>query len=153
MQMEVEEDPWAGLSVEILPGVSTNVELQLTLRRELNELREERDEVDEDGDVRQNLSHEEERPTENVTGRKWGLPQGCSESRLQQVEIRVADEVLTILAETAVAKRRRGQWESRRTSRRKRMSSWHEERDKSQYKWDWRKQRGKRFWREFRRRK
>ena len=29
-------------------------------------------------------------------GRQWGLPQGCSEPRPQQVEIRIADEVLAM---------------------------------------------------------
>ena len=72
---------------------------------EPNELRGERVEVDEDGDgaeeLRWNFPHEEERPTGNVTGRTWRLPCGCSEPRPQQV-IRIADEVLAILAEVAL---------------------------------------------------
>ena len=48
-----------------------------------------------------NLPHEDERPTENVTGRTWRLPCGCSEPQPQQV-IRIADEVLAILAEAAL---------------------------------------------------
>ena len=42
------------------------------------------------------------RPTENVMGKKWWLPHGRSEPRQQQAEIRIADEVLTILAEVAL---------------------------------------------------
>ena len=35
-------------------------------------------------------------------GRKWRMPQCCSEPRPHQAEIRIADEVLTILAEAAL---------------------------------------------------
>ena len=70
--------------------------LKLTQRRSRTELREEGVEVDEDGDVaeelRQNVPHEKGRPTEKVTERKWGLPHGCSEPRPQPAEIRIADE-------------------------------------------------------------
>ena len=63
-------------------------------------------EIDDSGDgieePRQNLPHEKKRPTEYVTGSKWGLPHGCSGPRSQQAEIRIADEVLTILAEAAL---------------------------------------------------
>ena len=35
-------------------------------------------------------------------GRRWGLPQGCSDSRPPQAEIRIVGEVVTILAEAAL---------------------------------------------------
>ena len=35
-------------------------------------------------------------------GRKWRMPQGCSELRPHQAETGIADEVLTILAEAAL---------------------------------------------------
>ena len=81
MQMDDEEDPWAGQRMdgagEIPSGISTNVESQaedaVDPQEELSELRVE---IDDNGDgieeLRRNLPHEEERPTENVTGKKWG---------------------------------------------------------------------------------
>ena len=43
-----------------------------------------------------------ERTTENVIGRRWGLPHGCSEPRPRQGEIRITDEVSTVLTEAAL---------------------------------------------------
>ena len=96
------------MKLEKIPsGISTNVESQaedaVDPQEELSELRVE---IDDNGDgieeLRQNLPHEKERLTENVTGAMWGLPRGCSGPWLQQAEIRIADEVLTVLAEAAL---------------------------------------------------
>ena len=43
-----------------------------------------------------------ERSAENLLERKWRLPHGCSESRPRQAEIRIADEIMTILPEAAL---------------------------------------------------
>ena len=97
MQMEDEANPWAGLGTErgkpggdaIDPEEAPNCGSRST-------------ETGTGSTPCQNLPHEKERPTENVAGRKWRLPQGCSEPMPQQAEIRTADEVLTILAEPAL---------------------------------------------------
>ena len=51
---------------------------------------------------RQNSPPEGEMPAENVPGRKWRLPHGCSEPRFREAKIRIAETVLTTFVEAAL---------------------------------------------------
>ena len=112
MQMEDEEDPWAGWGMdeagETPPGISTNVESQAedaigprrraerTAGRDRRKWRRDRRATPE-FTTRTKKAHGER------DGKKsGGLPHGCSEPRQQQAEMRIADGFLTILAEAAL---------------------------------------------------
>ena len=79
---------------ELAPGIRTKEGSQDGLEEGPAEAKQAERHAEAAGDPEEELNEQR--------GRRLGMPQGCSEPRPQQAEIRIADEVLAILAEAAL---------------------------------------------------